>query len=176
MKAIPMAVCFAAKGATAPAQVPPPAPLAPPAGEIPPPAPLPSVTETTTKKPRVEPVIIGVSSAVPMPTIGKKRGSKPMYDFDLLTSVGMSLAIKNKKAADISAIVSSANRKAMVQKTNEDGTKVFKMTDVKDAAGNVVGSTPTAEPVMEATKHFFAHDCDPATDPDGASVRIFRDK
>lgn len=115
---------------------------------------------------RVAPVIIGVSSAVPMPTRATSRGSKSAYDFSALTAVGMSIAVGNKTAAQLSSVISNANKKAV-----KEGPQPT-TTDMKDANGNVVGTVP-GEPVVP---HYFAVDTDPATDPDKATARIFRNK
>lgn len=131
---------------------------------------------TTTAATRVAPELTAISTAVPMPEpTTSRRGSKSPYPFDALTAVGMSFGIKNKTAKNMGSIISNQNRKAMVEKKDADGNTVFKTNEMKDAEGNVT-RVPTTEPEMVATKHFFAVDCDPKNDPDGASVRVFRDK
>lgn len=125
---------------------------------------------------RVAPELTAISTAVPMPEpTTSRRGSKSPYPFDALTAVGMSFGIKNKTAKNMGSIISNQNRKAMVEKKDAEGNTVFKTNEMKDAEGNVT-HVPTSEPEMVATKHFFAVDCDPKNDPDGASVRVFRDK
>lgn len=107
-------------------------------------------TEAATKitKPRISPVIIGISAAVAMPTNRGGRGGKTTYDWDAL-EVGQSIAIANKTKKQLASIVTNANKK-------------FAM---KDAEGKTVAFS----------KRFFSVDCDPSTDPEGASVRIFRE-
>lgn len=125
---------------------------------------------------RVAPELTAVSTAVAMPEQPPtRRGSKSPYPFDALTEVGMSFGIKNKTAKNMGSIVSNQNRRNLTQAKDANGNPVFKTTEMKDGAGNVT-HVPTEEPEMIATKHFFAVDCDPKTDPDGASVRVFRDK
>lgn len=100
-----------------------------------------------TKKSRVPPVIIGISDAVSMPTSRPGRGGKSSYDWDAL-EVGKSIAVANKSARQLTSIITNANKRYAVKSAN--GT-------------------------ISATKHFFVIDCDPSRDPEGASVRIFRD-
>lgn len=137
---------------------------------------------------RVEPQLTAVvaPNVIPMPTKESKRGSTSLYPFDSLTAVGMSFGVKNKTAAQLSSIVSNANRKAMVNKTDAAGNVVYKTTPLKDANGNVVGQAPTTEPEKIAGKHFFAvdvADLDAArqkalkgTPLEGSMALIFRDK
>jgi hypothetical protein len=114
-----------------------------------------------------------VSKAVPMPA-STPRGTKSRYPFDDLTEVGMSIPVLNKTAAQLRTLVSQANSKNKVKKTDAAGNVIFKTTEVRDAEGNVTGRTPTSEPEMVAGKVFFASDCNPETDPDKAMARIFR--
>lgn len=100
-----------------------------------------------TKKTRIAPVIIGISEAVAMPENRSVRGSKSSYDWNGL-EIGKSIAIANKTKKQLASVITNANKRF----------------SVKDAAGKVT-----------ATKRFFTVDCDPKTDPDGASVRIFRE-
>jgi hypothetical protein len=127
-----------------------------------------------TKKPRVEPVLTGISTTVPMPERKSKRGSVSLYRFDDLTAVGASFGVKNKTAAQLSTIVSNANRKAVQPKKNAKGNTIFKTEELKGADGSIT-LVPTKEPETEATKRFFVVDCDPKKDPDGASARVFRE-
>jgi len=137
-------------------------------------APVAAPTTTAATTSRVAPVLTGVSTGVPMPEqVTTRRGSKSPYPFDALTEVGASFGIKNKTAKNMLSIVSNQNRKNRIAKIDENGNTVFKMTEMKDGDGNVT-KVPTEKPEMVATKSFFAVDCDPKTDPDGASVRIFR--
>lgn len=136
------------------------------------PAAAPTTTAATTS--RIAPVLTGVSNTVTMPEpITTRRGSKSPYPFDALTEVGSSFGIKNKTAKNMLSIVSNQNRKNRVQKIGADGNPIFKTSEMKDAEGNVT-IVPTEKPEMVPTKKFFAVDCDPKTDPDGASVRVFR--
>lgn len=134
-------------------------------------------TETGAKesKTRVAPEMTAVRSDIAPPTVRNNRGSKSSYDFDKLTAVGMSFGIKNKDAKAMASIVSNQNKKFLEPKKDENGNTIFKMQEMKDANGNVT-QVPTSEAETIATRHFFAHNVDPKTDPDGASVRIWRDK
>ena len=50
--------------------------------------------------------------------------------------------------------------------------------EIKDAAGAVVGHGPGTEPetIKVTVKEFVAHEVNPATDPDKATLRVFRVK
>lgn len=110
----------------------------------------PATTETNKAKSRVAPIFTPVSSSVPMPVRFNNRGSKSAYDFSAL-EVGQSFGIKNKTAKSCASLVSNANKKHRLSKIDDEG-----------------------KPTTVQLKSFFIVDCDPSTDPDGASVRIFR--
>lgn len=128
-------------------------------------------------KPRVEPEITAVAApgAIPMPERKNNRGSKTNYPFDQLTAKGMSFGVKNKTAKGLASIVSNQNKKNKVQATDENGNKIFEMKELKADDGTVTKVPDTDNPKMVVEKHFFAVDVDPKTDPDKASVRVFRD-
>jgi hypothetical protein len=136
------------------------------------------------KSDRVAPILTPARTDI-MPPVGVKatRGSKSQYDFDTLAApvgdakFGGSFGIKNKTAKQISSIVSARNRKEsnFKQAVNADGSLKFEQNEVKDANGVVVGMT-NGKPIMEQIKTFVAYDVDPKTDPDGASVRVWRTK
>jgi len=133
-------------------------------------------TETTAAPVAMK--ILGVSLSVPMPEIVKnKRGSKTLFPFTELTAVGASFGVIGRTAKSMSSIVSAQNRKAenMVPKKDAAGNVIFKLQEVKNPDGTVV-HVPTTEPFLEQDKDFFAVDVDPAKDPEGASVRVFRRK
>jgi hypothetical protein len=126
---------------------------------------------------RVAPVLTGINSSLSMPERINKRGSATSYPFADL-AVGQSFGVKNKNAKQISSIVSNQNRKPGAPKVDASGAPVYKMVEVKDANGVVTGHIPSKdrETDEENKKHFFAVDCDPKKDPEGASVRVWRDK
>jgi hypothetical protein len=135
---------------------------------------------------RVDPELAGTGKLA-LPERKSKRGSESKYPFASLTEIGMAFGVKNKTAAQLSSIVSNANRKALIAKTDANGGTVYKTKEVTDAAGNKT-VVPTTEPEMIATAHFFAFDI---TDDyrtankaafakggpfEGAAVLVFRDK
>lgn len=126
---------------------------------------------------KVKPEIIGINTglSLTMPTPTSKRGSTSEYPFGAL-AVGQSFGVKNKKASELQGIVSNQNRKPGVQKTNPDGTPMFKMAEVIENGEKVMKST--GEPIYDdaSKKHFFVVDCDAKTDPEGASCRVWRNK
>lgn len=131
------------------------------------------------KKPqatRVAPTLTPVTDAskVAMPVRESTRGSKTIYPFDSLTAVGMSFGCLNKKAESLTSIISNQNRKTYPL-TNADGTpQMVAGEPIKDANGVAIGPGPMIAATYQ--KHFFAVDCDAKTDPDKATVRVFRDK
>lgn len=125
--------------------------------------------------PRVAPEITTISTAVVMPVRASTRGSKTLYPFDDLP-FGGSFGVKNKTAEQLTSIISNQNRKPGAVKKNPDGSVVYKMQEMKDPNGAVIGHVPTTEPEHEPAKHFFAVNVDKKKDPDQASVRVFRDK
>lgn len=138
--------------------------------------PVAGVPATTEVKAKPEIVVIGVSTAVAMPTNrGAKRGNKAIYDLSRL-EVGQSLAIKGRKAENLTSTISTANRNEEFAtfKKNDAGEVLHAVTEVKDANGNVVGQAKGAK-LVASRRVFFAYNCDPKTDPEGADVRIFRD-
>lgn len=124
--------------------------------------------------PTVAPELTAVSAAVPMPTPPARgnRGRGSNYPFDELEP-GQSFGVKNKTLKQMSSIISNQNKKARVNKTDDNGNVIYKTTTAKDANGNVQ-TLPTDKPETIATKVFFGVECDPKADPDGAAVRVFR--
>jgi hypothetical protein len=121
-----------------------------------------------TAKLKSAPVVTAISAAVPMPEQkSARRGTASVFPFDQL-EVNQSFGVKDRDKASLSSVVSAQNRKHV---TETPGAPV----DLKDVNGAVVGQTP-GDTVKTVTKHFFAVDVDAKKDPDGASVRIFRDK
>ena len=164
-------VAFAGKGATA---------AAPDAAktEMTTDATVATATTDTPKAARVVPELTAVRTDIPLPQ-GASRGSKSTYDFDSIAgTVGASFGVKNKDARSLGSVVTNANKrfaKEAPNKTNPDGSIVYKTTEMRDGAGNVT-HMPTTEPEKEQAVVFKAFDVDAKTDPDGAQARIFRVK
>jgi hypothetical protein len=150
---------------------------------------MPRAFDNATAAPkRAAPVITGVASGLVMPQRQSKRGSESLFPFDSLTEIGMAFGVKDRDAKSLSSIISNANRKAREPKRDATGAVVYKTTELKDANGSVVGTTPTTEPEMVATKHFFAVDVtreyrEANKDAfakggafEGATVLVFRDE
>lgn len=146
-------------------------------------APAPAPTPAAAK-PRVEPQLTAVVSGITMPTRTTKRGSTSVFPFDTLVNVGDAFGIKNRTAKSLSSIISNANKKAMVKKTDAAGAVVFKMVELKDANGVVVGQTATNEPEMIPGKRYAAFDVEKGsdlfkaikgTDLEGSTVLVFRE-
>jgi len=118
--------------------------------------------------------LTGISADVPMPTNAGKsnRGGRSLYPFDEL-EVGQSFGVKNKTQKQLASTVSGANKRHRVEVKDANGQTVFKTQDVKQADGTIV-KQPTLDPQTAPGRIFVAADVDPKTDPDGASVRVWR--
>lgn len=118
--------------------------------------------------------ITSISDAIPVPAnIGKsQRGGRSLYPFDDL-AVGQSFGVMNKTQKQMASTVSAANKRHRVEVTDANGQVVYKTQDVKQADGSVV-KTPTLDVQTQPGRIFVAADVDSKTDPDGASVRIWR--
>lgn len=131
-----------------------------PAGAVPP--------ADNSKTPFISP--ISKAGAIPMPTKrAGGRGSSKLYPFDDLTEVLMSFGVKDKTAKSFASTVTSANKRAIVQAKNPDGSPM-----TRTIAPTVPGAAATIEKVMVREKQFRVFDVDPATDKDGCSIRVFR--
>ena len=152
-----------------------PAPI--PAGNTPVPPAAPAAKVPTT--------VLGVTMSVPLPEKPVARGGKSLYKFDDLTAptrddagkviAAASFGVKGKTAESLRAVISTANRKGVVEKRDAAGALVYKQAPVKDAAGQIVAYSATKDVETEVVKHFFAVNVDPKADPEGASCRVFRD-
>lgn len=156
-------------------------------------------TETTEKKEKPPVVLTAITTGIPVPTT-RRRGSSTVsiFPFDAL-EVGGSFGLIGRDARSMASVVSNANKRARIEKRDEHGKLVYKTvaTPKRDANGDVImkmievpnsmGGTvlvPTSEPemdvttevVLEETKKFLVQDVDPLSDPDGATVRIWRVK
>jgi hypothetical protein len=151
-----------------------------------PPAPgqAPAAAAPTASKPRVDPQLTSVFSGIKMPERTNKRGSTSIFPFDTLANVGDAFGIKNRDAKSLSSIISNANRKAMVNKTDAAGNVVYKTTEIKDANGVVIGQQASTEPEKVAGKRFAAFDVKgnkeltaaiKGTPLEGSTVLVFRE-
>ena len=114
------------------------------------------MTKPTTE--RVVPVLTAATNAIAMPVRTNNRpGSKTLYPFDTLTEVGMSFGVKNRTAHQLSSVLSNANRKAMVDKVDDAGNKVF-MTKKLKAADGSESIVPTTDVAKVAGRRYFAVD------------------
>lgn len=131
--------------------------------------------------PRVEPVLAAGVIKLELPKRETKRGSVSVYPFASLTEVGMAFGVKNKTAAKMSSIVSNANRKAQINKTDEAGATIFKTKEITAADGSKT-VVPTDKPEKVAGMRYFALDvsADQAkalkgTALEGSTVLVYRE-
>lgn len=94
------------------------------------------------------PTVTTPTHTVQMPNPNRRAGRRSAYPFDDLDEQGMSFGIVGKTAKDMQSTISNQNRK--YRRVAADGTTIQE-------------------------RHFFARDVDSETDPDGATVRVFRD-
>jgi len=127
---------------------------------------------------RVTPVFTAIRDDIKPPVTARRGAKSPVVEKMHELEVGKSFGLTNKTKRQISATVSKENNRDTNQKPKLDasGNPVTKPGEpVKDANGNVVAQgTPVN--VTERVKEWGAHDIDPKTDPDKATVRVFRIK
>lgn len=128
---------------------------------------------------RVAPQFTEIVNNIPVPAAAK-RGSKSVLAEKLaaLANVNDSIGLTNKTKKQISSTLSKVNNAAsnLRQKLDANGAPVVKQgAPLKDANGAIVGHGAPV-PEMERVKEFEAYDVDPKSDPQKATVRIFRIK
>lgn len=120
---------------------------------------------------REAPTVIVSTAAIPMPTAAEraamkpKRGGNQGYYTDAIPklAVGQSVAVIGRTAKNLSTTVSQWN------------SKEFPAVDAKGAPVMIKNADGTSKPKIDK-RVFFAVDCNPATDPDKANARIWREK
>lgn len=134
------------------------------------------VAEIKEKAKRSAPAVVAaIRSDIPLPA-KSPRGVKSSYNFDALPVMG-SIGVLGKTADKMASTVSAANRRYREPVKDANGAVIFKLTEVKDNNGNVVGKVPSDEPAsFIQTREFQVFATDPVTDPDNATCRIFRTK
>lgn len=121
------------------------------------------------------PTIAAIRTDIPIPTkTNSLRGVKSPYEFEKLP-VGGSRGVMDKTVKQLSSVVSNFNRRPDNRESvkNEDGSTVFETQEIKAPDGTVT-KVPTTNPVTRPVIEILAVAVDPKTDPDGATVRIFR--
>lgn len=121
------------------------------------------------------PIVTSIRTNIPMPEIKRAggRGTRSVYPFDKLNAVGQSFGVKDKAAKQLASIVSNQNKRNAIVVKDEAGNPVKRVVEIDDGNG---GKRKQEVDAFETKpgKTFKAFDVDPATDPDGASVRVFR--
>lgn len=120
-------------------------------------------TAADTAKPKVErvaPQLTGAPIPLALPTRPAARTSP--YPFDALgaptrdaagnVTAAFSFGVKNKTARELAQVVSNANKRYRKETGEGENKTTFQ------------------------ERRFFAVDCDPATDPEGAKARVYRDQ
>lgn len=114
--------------------------------------------------------VLAPRNDIERPANTSKAGAKSKYDFASL-EVGQSFGVIGKTAKSFNSIIYNAETKTfgedVIDPTNgQPRTRIKKLKD---------GSTEIVT-VRRKTREFTAFDVDPKTDPEGATVRVFRDK
>ena len=94
------------------------------------------------------------------------RGGSSPYEFDKL-EIGQSFGVVGKTKKQISSTVFGANKRASEVVNGADGKPEMVMRKKRDGTNEMVEK-------RKPLKKFEAFDVDPKTDPDKASVRVFR--
>jgi hypothetical protein len=126
------------------------------------------------------PTVIMSTAAITMPTAEERAktrgrgGNKTFYNFGAL-AVGSSIVVIGRTAKQLSSTVSSANKIDAKHFVTDDKGKTV-MVAKTNAAGNVIKGADNKPVMVEKLKKFFVVDCDPNTDPEGATARIWREQ
>lgn len=124
---------------------------------------------------RVAIAFTGVSTSIPRPV---KQTSNVLAEKLAALEVDQSIGISNKSKKQIASMLSKVNGAAdnVRQVVDANGIPQFEVSaPVTDANGAIV--TPGKQtPKTEKVRFYEAHDVDPKTDADKASVRIWRVK
>lgn len=135
-----------------------------------------------TTKTRVAPVVTGTFK-IDLPKRATKRGSESSYPFDTLTEAGMAFGLKDKTAKNLSSIISNANRKGQIDKTDEAGNVVYATKTITSPDGATPMTVPdTSKPERVAVKKFYAVDVNAdlakklkGTPLEGSAVLVYRE-
>jgi hypothetical protein len=135
-------------------------------GSATPPATPPAPPAAATKEPEVK--VLGIRTDIARPEGARKSGAKSKYDFDAL-EVGQSFGVIGKTAKSFNSIIYAAEQRLGEKVKNPDGTEKMRVKKNKDGSTELVNE-------INKVREFTAYDVDPKTDPEGATVRVFRDK
>ncbi len=125
------------------------------------------------------PTVIISTAAITMPSADERAkargrsGNKTYYNFGAL-EIGKSIAVIGRTAKQLSSTVSSANKIDAKHFVTDDKGKAV-MTPKTGDDGKVIKGDDGKPVMVEKLKKFFVIDCDPATDPEGATARIWRE-
>jgi hypothetical protein len=129
-------------------------------------APPPVAAETGKKAKPPAAEVLEIVSNIAKPASSKSDRSS--YPFDKL-EVGSSFGVKNRDKKSFNSILYMAHNRYAEPVLNADGTPKMRTKKLKGGGTELVAET-------KRTREFEAFDVDPKTDPQGASVRIFRNK
>lgn len=143
------------------------------------------------KRERPNVVVLAVSAGGALPANVTKRGVRGKYKFNDLAAPApiadkpgeftySHFGLQGMDKKGFSSTLFSENRKnrKTVEKRDAAGNVIYKTVEIKDQAGNVIGSQPSQEAETEfvQVKEYVAFDVDPNTDPEGATLRVYRIK
>ena len=109
--------------------------------------------------PRVAPVV-SAAIKIDLPVRERKRGSSSSYPFDTLTEAGMAFGVKDKKAKNLSSVISNINKRFTKQIRDEAGNPLFETKIVAGADGAQITVPDTDKPKLTIERKFAALDVD----------------
>lgn len=155
------------------------------------PAPAAPVAEAGSKRrERADVAVLGVSAApmaLPQSVLNSRRGKGSKYKFDDLAAPvpnpdkpgeflyhSFGLTGMDKKGFNSTLFSANQRFKKQTPKIGADGQP--EMQDIKDAAGAVIGKSDKPVMIDVQEREFVAHEVDPKSDPDKATLRVYRIK
>ena len=101
-------------------------------------------------------ITAAITLTTPLPARPARSGNSK-YPFETLTSIGMVFGVIGRQAKNLNSVIASANKKARVAKTNEQGQPLFET--MPGPAGTVVPDT--SKPLFEQTAKYAVREVTP---------------
>lgn len=154
--------------------------------------PAPAASESAAKRrERADVAVLGIAAPMSLPqsAINSRRGKGSKYKFDDLGAPvpnpdkpgeylyhSFGLTGMDKKGFNSTLFSANQRYKKQVPKIGADGQPETQTVEVKDASGAVIGTNPVPVMIDTQEREFIAHEVDPKTDHEKASLRVFRIK
>lgn len=152
---------------------------------------VPAAASASKRRERTDVKVFGAAAAMALPSnvSPSRRGGRSKYKFDELVApvpnpekpgeflyASFGLTGMDKKGFNSTLFTANNKYKKQIAKIGEDGQPVTKQVEIKDASGAVVGHKAEPEMIDVTEREFIAVDVDPKTDPENATLRVFRTK